>query len=294
MADSKISALPLDTILTGTENVPVVDGGVNKRTTAQAIANLKEGSDLLSNLLSSEVSITGATTLTNSAFGKMHVCGGFSANYTLNLPPVSGNAGKFIGFRMLSTLTKLVTLDANGGETIDGDEVRVMWANEVAILMCDGLSWTKVAGKSIPMYAKILSSTQQTVNNTPFTAINYQSQLEANQSFLTDLGGSRFNIPRSGRWNINAVLVYEAITVGGDYQVRLNKNSTDGMSGFLGFGQANHSITNTFPVTSVITTVSFTVGDFVKVFAYIGPTTPQVTYDDEPMNTFLIQEIITW
>ena len=42
MADKKISELTEDTNLTGTEQVPINDGGVTKRTTAQAIADLKD------------------------------------------------------------------------------------------------------------------------------------------------------------------------------------------------------------------------------------------------------------
>jgi len=108
--------------------------------------------DMLSTLTASEISITGATTATIS---RMHVCSGTSADYTVTLPAVSGNTGKFIGFRMASGLTKLVTLDGNGSETIDGATTRVMWANEAAILYCDGSTWTKVAGKSIPMLCEL-------------------------------------------------------------------------------------------------------------------------------------------
>ena len=42
MADKKISELTEDTNLTGTEQVPINDGGTTKRTTAQAIADLKD------------------------------------------------------------------------------------------------------------------------------------------------------------------------------------------------------------------------------------------------------------
>jgi hypothetical protein len=54
---------------------------------------------------------------------------------------------------MAPALTKLVTLDGNASETIDGALTRIMWANESAILYCDGSTWTKIGGKSIPMVA---------------------------------------------------------------------------------------------------------------------------------------------
>jgi hypothetical protein len=107
--------------------------------------------DFLAKLHDAEISVTGAVTAT---IGRMHVCSGTSADYTVTLPAASGNTGKFIGFRMASGLTKLVTLDGNSAETIDGLTTRIMRFNESAILFCDGSNWFKVAGRSVPMYAR--------------------------------------------------------------------------------------------------------------------------------------------
>lgn len=111
--------------------------------------------DIVSELVNSEVAITGVTTLTSTAFGKMHKISGTTGNYTVTLPAASGNAGKIIGLRIAGNATKLFTIDGNGSETIDGVTTRVLWANEVAILECDGTGWTKIAGKTIPMMCRL-------------------------------------------------------------------------------------------------------------------------------------------
>ncbi len=131
--------------------------------------------DMLSALLSSEVSVTGATTLTASAFGKMHVCSGTSSDYTIVLPATAGNAGKLIGIRMATGLTKLVTIDGNASENIDGEAARVLWANEVAVLLCDGAGWIKIAGKSVPMSARINATAEQSIPASTDTLVTLPS-----------------------------------------------------------------------------------------------------------------------
>ena len=112
--------------------------------------------DMLSKLASSEISITSATTAT---LGRMHVCSGTSANYTVTLPSPTGNAGKLIGLRMAAGLTKLVTIDAGSGVLINGTRTRIMWAGESAILLCDGSNWFKIAGKFVPMSCNMARAT---------------------------------------------------------------------------------------------------------------------------------------
>jgi len=119
--------------------------------------------DLLSSLANTEVSITTTATATLS---KLHVCSGTSANYTVTLPSVSGNAGKLIAFRMSPALTKIVTIDAGTGVTIYGFSVsgqtRKMWAKESAILYCDGFNWHAIANNTIPMSCNVARATWMT------------------------------------------------------------------------------------------------------------------------------------
>jgi hypothetical protein len=101
-----------------------------------------------------EVLLVGKTALAAAAFGKSHVCAGGS-DYTVTLPPPAGNAGRTVWVRMSPALTRFVTLDAGAGATIDGQQTRVMWAQEAAQLVTDGANWFKVAGKTRPMGVKL-------------------------------------------------------------------------------------------------------------------------------------------
>lgn len=162
--------------------------------------------DLLAVLVNSEVSVTTGTTLTSGAFGKMHVCSGTTADYTVGLPAVSGNAGKFIGFRMDAGLTKIVTLDANSSETIDGSLTRLMWSSETAILLCDGTTWTKIAGKTNPREYIVESSGGQSILNNTITRIAMDTVLRGPASALSS---ERVYPQRPGTYAVSALITYE-------------------------------------------------------------------------------------
>lgn len=80
--------------------------------------------DLIASLgANGETSITGAATATLNA---AHVCSGTSADYDLTMP--TGAANDFIGVRMSSALTKLVTLAAGIAEAGDaGNRMSGWW-----------------------------------------------------------------------------------------------------------------------------------------------------------------------
>lgn len=116
----------------------------------------------------SPVVVTGTSTL---ATGKHHVCTGTTADYTVTLPPVTGNAGKLISVEMAGALTKLVTVDAGAGVAIDGQQTRVMWARETALLLCNGVAWTKVAGKSVPSQFNVYQTADMALTVSSYTKI---------------------------------------------------------------------------------------------------------------------------
>ena len=150
------------------------------------------------------VSVTGNVTLTSTAFGKIHVCTGTTADYTIILPAASGNTGKIITFQMSNALTKLVTLDGNASETIDGSLTRIMWANEAATLYCNGTSWTKIAGKSVPMNVLLYKTGgNQSVGSGVATKLTLET-LGANTApaAMYDTSLSRIKIVRPGLYNI--------------------------------------------------------------------------------------------
>jgi hypothetical protein len=165
-------------------------------------------SDLLSTLTSSDVSVTGTATLTSTAFGKMHVCSGTASNYTVTLPAVSGNTGKIIGFRMSTGLTKLVTIEGDGSETIDGALNRVMWKNEVAILQCDGISWIKIAGKTIPFTYFAHPSGDNTSVTVTDKIVPVNTLVTDNSGLMHDSVNNRAKILRSNLYDVAYTIVW--------------------------------------------------------------------------------------
>lgn len=158
--------------------------------------------DYLGPLTLGELSITGATTAT---INRQHVVTGTAADYTITLPAASGCSGKFLSFRFGPTLTqlsKLVTLDGNASETIDGSLTRICWAGESVVLFCDGSNWFKIAGKSIPMIAGLhLTSNQIGVVTTTVTKIQLNGSDVNNTGMMCDLTNKNIGIVRPGLYN---------------------------------------------------------------------------------------------
>lgn len=161
--------------------------------------------------LNGENSITGTAT---AVIGRLNVCSGTSANYTVTLPAVSGNSGKYIGFRMAAGLTKLVTLDGDGTETIDGATTRVMWAGETALLYCDGSTWTKMAGKTLTLAGALTGTQTNTVactNGTPGKAPVTGTANDTSGLMCDSATNKRINVVRAGIYHVAASIFYESI-----------------------------------------------------------------------------------
>ena len=174
------------------------------------------GGDLLSALLNAEVSITGATTLTASAFGKLHVCSGTAADYTVTLPAVSGNAGKFIGFRMASGLTKIVTLDPNASELVNGLATWPMMANETAVLYCDGTAWAVLCrGDRAFSGARVSIAGNKSIPNATVTKVSFDTE-EYDEGGYINLGVSttKVTISVSGIYRISGYAVFDVNSTG--------------------------------------------------------------------------------
>lgn len=187
----------------GTSGQVLTSNGAGALPTWQAAG--AGSADMLSVLTSAEIAVTGAVTATIS---RMHLCTGTSANYTVTLPAASGNAGKFIGFRMgtTSTLTKLVTLDGNASETINGATTRPMWSNESVVIMCDGSNWFRIGGPcGIPMVCQMSPSANAT--NVP-TATDYKVLIDTtnrdNTTRMADTSNHLITIQRAGDYLVTA------------------------------------------------------------------------------------------
>jgi hypothetical protein len=233
MADTKTSALTELTARPAFDDlVPFVDisdttmaaSGTNKK-----IQFVNLGSDLLSPLtLGAEISVTGAVTATMS---RMHVCSGTSANYTVALPAASGNAGKFIGLRMSTALTKIVTIDGNSSETIDGATTQLMHDGESVLLMCDGSNWFRLAGKFIPMRVSLTLSSVQSVVSDAIVPITFNSEV-FDVGELGDVANNRIVIKRSGYYTVSLYSMVPGLDSGEVQYTEADKNGAQliGMS----------------------------------------------------------------
>lgn len=143
--------------------------------------------------------ITGAVTLDATAFGHWHKVSGTSADYTVVLPSAASHAGEWIGFIMLPSLTKLVTIDGASSETINGATTRIMWAGESAQLMSDGTNWIKIAGKTIPMSCVLKRSTDQSYSTGTWTSASMGTQVSG-LAAMFDSGNGRAKIVRPGAY----------------------------------------------------------------------------------------------
>jgi hypothetical protein len=240
------------------------------------------------NLITGTVSITGAATLTSSAFGNLHQCTGTSVDYTVTLPAVSGNAGKVIGFQMSTALTKLVTLDGNASETIDGATTRVMWAGETAILYCDGTSWTKIGGKTIPMIAGQTVSTTQSVATSTLVKKTLGTATSSNcPASMNDTGNSRIVIARASNYLVQISSRIQNVSAQSSAESMLYKNGSEIAitDSFFGAGF--------FPNPAVTLARAFVVGDFLELYVrqYVGS---NQTYGNFSENCLVATEVPQW
>ena len=234
--------------------------------------------------LNGENSITAAAT---AVIGRLNVCSGTSANYEVALPAVSGNSGKYIGFRMAAGLTKLVTLNADGTETIDGSLTRVMWAGETALLYCDGTTWTKMAGKSIPLQVAIKRTTDQTgVATQTWTAVALTT-VEAGTSLMHDSTNNRVKIVRPGLYSaVGQVVTTWSGTANAAYAT-IEKNSTSQTT-----GQQIYTGSTACQFRCPFTTQQCAVDDYISMNIWLNGTSGTIVGANIP--TLSVCEVVTW
>lgn len=187
---------------------------VNAGATAPEWADATGGSsggDVLSTLTNAEVSVTTTATLDSTAFTKMHAVTG-SSDYTITLPAVSGNAGKFIGFRFAQNAGILVTIDGNGSEKIGSKLTRSYIPGETAYYLCDGVMWRPVE-QTMSTYCRAERSANYNITDASWTSLQYDSEISDDQGIYDSVTNFRVTLNRPGRWLITHSLRFDGTTI---------------------------------------------------------------------------------
>lgn len=219
-------------------------------------------------------------------------CSGTSANYTVTLPSPAGHAGQYIALRMDPALTKLVTIARNSADTIDGATSRLMWANESAILLTDGVNWFKVAGKSIPMSAYACRRAALTATNNTQIIVALDTLKSDNSGLMVDVTiNHRINIVRGATY-----IVFGKITFAGGFnatQVQCNL-CPNGTTAFIG-QMVTGNVTGWVLATIASTIYNFATNDNVTVGVYQNSGSNQDLYVADDAGVFVqIVESPSW
>lgn len=298
----RASSLATDTFgsvlaIEGTTDRDYVSGdAVDVRVTAGTISDIQNAInslDPLSQLASSTIAISTTYNMTSANFGRNHVCSGTTGNYTVTLPAVSGNDGKFINIMMSPSLTKLVTIARNASDLIDGATSRVMWANETACLFCNGTNWVKVYGKSIPMSCLMYRTTAalNIPGNGVMTAIPVDAVSSDPTGLMTDLGNGQILIARTGTYNVLGN-VYLAMNGAGSATYILVQVGKNGVQTFL--ANTNAAGAGSAQPIPVLGVASLTAGNALTLASQQGSGQNAVVQTGSSSTFLSVQEFVTW
>lgn len=89
-----------------------------------------------------------------------------SGSVTINLPAASGLSGREYTIKKIDSSTNIVTVDANGGETIDGILTKLLYTeNESVTIICDGTNWEILNDDTKNNYITVTAGEALTAND---------------------------------------------------------------------------------------------------------------------------------
>lgn len=174
------------------------------RITAASNGSGGTGGDVVSTLVNTPLTKTANYTVVSGDYGTVIHCNPTSANITLTLPAVSGNTNKMLLVVVDATATKLVTLDGNGSENIDGASTRIMHNGESALLQVTSTQHVKLSGVTIPMTCLMAPSGTTSVASGSAVKIGLNTTVVDNSGLMADTSNTRINIVRPNNYIVAA------------------------------------------------------------------------------------------
>lgn len=249
--------------------------------------NLTALCDLLTPLHDTQISVTSDTI---AVVGRMHALDG--SGCTLFLPNAATSSGKLIGIRVEPSATGLFVIDAYSTDLIDGAATRIMWAGESAILLCDGTSWHKIAGKTIPMIGRASNNkalaSYDPINHATVTVVPFDAADIDNTGLMVDLANDRITCRRSGNYqNSGFVQFCGTASFGG-----LTAGGTRFFSSFPGAQPEIPAVSGSVPAVGSSTTYPLTAGSNYQLTAFQDTGVTQ--YIAAGVSNLSLVEIPSW
>lgn len=145
-------------------------------------------------------SVSGATILTASDYGKEVICTGSSA-YALTLPTVTSNANKFIDIFSQTTSNAIVTITPASG-TIAGQATIAIGSGDGVRIMNDGTNWWVLNTWLQPVNFRATLSAVQSIADNSITKVNYDGTTFNIGGFFDTATNHRFTPLMPGKYSL--------------------------------------------------------------------------------------------
>jgi hypothetical protein len=201
---------------------------------------------------------------------------------------------------MSNALTKLVTLDADTTELIDGELTRPMWAGETAVLYCDGTGWIKIMGRTKAMLCSGINSAATAIAHNTAVKVTLGTLGAESISGMLSTANNRIIAQRKGSYLISAIVSYEltgTAVAGAEAYVTVYKNVSPAVSPAITIQTpTSTSGSNTFAMPSASGRIDLNAGDYVEVFGFqtTGSSMNTRTVVGHVKSNLVLTEVPTW
>lgn len=161
------------------------------------------GLDIQTSMGLGVTTITSATTLDNTH--NVVLCN--TGAYTVTLPAAASHTGKVYYIKNIDTDSDDITIDGNGGETIDGAATVVLYVQYDAIrIVSDGTEWHIIDDERIPHKCVLTRDAVQAITNATATEVLFDAEGVDNAGMgLSDgTDGNSITIQRAGEYIVTA------------------------------------------------------------------------------------------